>query len=128
MKRYSRMFIDLAIGIFLCGIITEIFVLVFTDRKVYCSIGLLVGMIYALYTLFGINESVETAVLMTENEALKHTKVKYIIRVVVLIILLILFWVFDFGSPITFIIGAFLLKFSTYMQPLIDKVVGKYVE
>ena len=122
------MFIDLAIGVLFCGIITEIIVLIFTDRKLYYSIGLLVGLAYALFMIIGINASVETAVLMTENEALKHTRIKYIIRVVVLVVLLVLFWVFDFGSPVTFIIGAFALKFATYLYPVTDKVVGKYVK
>lgn len=127
MKNFSRMFIDLAAGVLISGLIIEIITLIVTDKKVYYSIGLLVGIAYALFTLWGINDSVQTSVLMTEDGALKNTRIKYIIRVVILVTLLVLFYVFDFGSAITFIIGAFTLKISTYMQPLMDKVIGSKI-
>lgn len=127
MKKYSRMFMDLAVGILICGLITEIIILIIPDKKIYNSIGLLVGLMYAYFMLLGINASVEDSVLMTESEALKNTRIKYIFRVIVLVALLILFWIFDFGNPVTFIIGAFALKFSTYMQPLMDRIVGKFI-
>ena len=127
MKNFSRMFIDLAAGVLISGLIIEIITLIVTDKKVYYSIGLLVGIAYALFTLWGINDSVQTSVLMTEDGALKNTRIKYIIRVVILVTLLVLFYVFDFGSAITFIIGTFTLKISTYMQPLMDKVIGSKI-
>ena len=123
MKKYSRMFMDLAVGILICGLIAEIIILIVPDKKIYNSIGLLVGLMYAYFTLLGINASVEDSVLMTESEALKHTKIKYI-----LVVLLVLFWIFDFGNAVTFIIGAFALKFATYLQPVMDKVVGHYYD
>ena len=128
MKKYSRMFMDLAVGILICGLIAEIIILIVPDKKIYNSIGLLVGLMYAYFTLLGINASVEDSVLMTESEALKHTKIKYILRVIVLVVLLVLFWIFDFGNAVTFIIGAFALKFATYLQPVMDKVVGHYYD
>jgi len=126
-KKYSRMFMDLAVGILICGLITEIIILIIPDKKIYNSIGLLVGLMYAYFMLLGINASVEDSVLMTESEALKHTRIKYILRVIVLVVLLVLFWIFDFGNAVTFIIGVFALKFSTYMQPLMDRIVGKFI-
>ena len=88
MKKYSRMFMDLAVGILICGLITEIIILIIPDKKIYNSIGLLVGLMYAYFMLLGINASVEDSVLMTESEALKHTRIKYILRVIVLVVLL----------------------------------------
>ena len=128
MKKYSRMFMDLAVGILICGLITELVILILPDKKIYNSIGLLVGMMYAYFMLLGINASVEDSVLMTESEALKHTRIKYILRVIVLVVLLALFWIFDFGNAVTFIIGAFALKFATYLQPVMDKLVGHYFD
>ena len=95
------------------------------EDKAYISIGFLVGILYALFTLIGINESVNTSVMMTEEEALKNTKKKYLGRVIVIIVILVLFWFLDFGNPVAFIIGALGLKFSAFIQPISDRLMKK---
>ena len=123
--KVSRMFLNLLLGIIVFALIGEILILCFFEDKAYISIGFLVGILYALFTLIGINESVNTSVMMTEEEALKNTKKKYLGRVIVIIVILVLFWFLDFGNPVAFIIGALGLKFSAFIQPISDRLMKK---
>ena len=122
MKRADPMFLNLLLGIIVSGIVGEAIILIAFDNKLYLTIGFAVGILYAIYSLIGINESVETSVMLSETEALKNTRKRYIRRVIVIVVLLVIFYVLNPGSPITFIIGAFSLKIATYLWPLMSKI------
>ena len=123
--KISRMFLDLLLGILVYALIGEILILCLFERKIYITIGFATGIAYAIYSLIGINESVNSSVMMTEEGALKNTRNRYIRRILVIILILALFWFVDFGSPVAFIIGAMGLKFSAFIQPVSDKVLDK---
>ena len=74
MKRADPMFLNLLLGIIVSGIVGEAIILIAFDNKLYLTIGFAVGILYAIYSLIGINESVETSVMLSETEALKNTR------------------------------------------------------
>ena len=69
--------------------------------------------------------SVENALEMGEQGALKHTRIMYIIRMVALVAVYAVMLIFGIGNVFSMLFGLFSLKLSAYIQPITHKLSNK---
>lgn len=119
---------ELTIGIALFGIICEILLLVFTQRKLYYSIGLLIGVIISELCAIHMAWGIEIAVMLDEKGSIAYTRKYTVIRYVIMCVALVVVGVIDFGSPVTLILGYMSLKMGAYLNPFIHKILNKNPE
>ncbi len=117
-------FVELLIGIITCFIIAETIILLFTDRILYNTVGLLIGSIYAGFSAYHIAKSVDESVYMGD-EGDKHFRKGYILRVIVMIVIFALFYFFDIGNALVTLVGMMSLKWAAYIQPITHKIINK---
>lgn len=128
--------IELLIGIILYGILGETAILAmhaadvplerfFGDGIVEISVGFLIGIVFSCGIIIHMARSVEAALSMGEHDALKHTRISYIIRMVCLLVVFALMLVLGFGNVFAMLFGLLSLKLSAYAQPITHKVKEK---
>lgn len=135
-RKINPTMVELIIGIVLYGIIGEILLTamyllnvplekVFNDTIANILIGFLVGIIYSVIMIIHMARTVETALDMGEQGALKHTRIAYIIRIAVLLVLFILMLIINIGNLFAMLFGLLSVKLSAYAQPITHKVKEK---
>ncbi|MGN0383769.1 MAG: ATP synthase subunit I [Eubacterium sp.] len=127
MKSKNTVLADLLLGMIIYCIIGELIILIFLSDKVMLSVGFVIGVALAIFSAFHMADAIEVSVRMSEEEALKHTRIKYLIRVIILVIILVIMLVTKIGNPIALIIGMMGLKIAAYAQPLTHKLTEKLV-
>ncbi len=125
MKR-NPMLQKLSLGIWLIFIPVEILLLVIPN-DIQIAVGFLIGTLYAQGMVLHMAVSIEDSIWMMENDALKHTRKNYIIRLLILIVLFLLMFFLKFGNLISALFGIMTLKVSAYIQPFTDKVITKFI-
>lgn len=135
-RKINPTMIELIIGIVLYGIIGEILLTamyllsvplekVFNDTIANILIGFLVGIIYSVIMIIHMARTVEAALDMGEQGALKHTRIAYAIRIVGMIVLFIIMLIVNIGNLFAMVFGLLSLKLSAYAQPITHKVKEK---
>ena len=135
-RKIKPTLVELIIGIILCGIVGEILLTVlhiidvplervFDDRILDIHIGFLIGILYSVFMIIHMAITVETALEMGEHGALKHTRIAYAVRIVILIVVFVLMLIFNFGNMFSMLFGLFSVKLSAYAQPITHKVKEK---
>ena len=85
MRNINRTVWELLLGILLTGVILEILGVMIAGDKLYYSIGLLIGVILAVFMTFSISSSVQQAVDRGEGGAKVKMISSYVIRTVVVL-------------------------------------------
>lgn len=125
MKKISLIVKELIFGIVLFGILTEVVILLALDDKLFYTIGLIVGVICAIFMTFHMNSSMEDALDLDEINAGKHLKKSYGLRTMVVLLMMFLVYYTKVGSIITMFIGVMGLKVGAYIQPFTSKYITK---
>ncbi len=117
MRNINRTVWELLLGILLTGVILEILGVMIAGDKLYYSIGLLIGVILAVFMTFSISSSVQQAVDRGEGGAKVKMISSYVIRTVVVLLVIILTGVMKLGSLVGLLLGVMTLKVAAYIQP-----------
>lgn len=125
MKKNKTLF-ELLIGIIFCGLVIQIILLPAFKDYLYNAIGLWSGIAVACGVAIHLQRSIEDALDLGEEGAVKHVRTAYATRMIVATIVMGTVLFFDWGNPITLLIGVFPLKISAYLQPSMDKLFQKF--
>ena len=126
LKRINSALPGLIAGIVIYGLIVQFTGVWFVEDKIGYSIGLWYGIAIAIG--MGINIAVviyDTVTFYGGGDANKRVAAKSILRYFVVVILFLILGYFEIGNLFTAFLGAMGLKFSAYMQPLLNKIVNK---
>jgi hypothetical protein len=112
------------VGLVIILAVTCIF---FKESTASWTAGFIEGVIMAAAIMIHIAVSVEDSVVMLEDEALKHTRINYIIRMAVALVVFLLIVFFKLGDIIAVLFGLMSLKVSAYIQPFTHKIYEKFI-
>lgn len=116
---------ELLIGIFVVGILAQIVCLIFLERHLYHAVGLWVGIFVAAGMTIHMQRSIEDGLDLQGDTGVKYMKRGYLARTMVVCVIMAVVMYFDWGNPLTILLGVMTLKVSVYLQPLVHNVLGK---
>ncbi len=121
MRNINRTVWELLLGILLTGAILEVLGVMIAGDKLFYSIGLLIGVVLAIFMTFSISSSVQQAVDRGEGGAKVKMISSYVIRTVVVLLVIVLTGVLKLGSLVGLLLGIMTLKVAAYIQPYTHK-------
>lgn len=101
-------------------VVAQIIILIAAPNKIMCAVGLLAGVIYAVFSSFHLSLTIRKVVYGGHKQS-STLVFGYIVRFLVMIILLALLYIFKAGDLLCAIIGMFSEKIAAYLSPLLDK-------
>ena len=119
------MMTELFAGVLVYALTGEIIILIFAGNKLYESVGFIAGALLAAVMIFHMALSVEEAVSMGEEGALKHIRKTYIFRFAAVLAVFLLLFFLHLGDVVAALFGLLSLKVSAYLQPITHKVAQK---
>lgn len=99
----------------------------FRESMIPWLLGFLEGVLAAVAIMIHMAISVEDSVSMQENEAIKHTRIKYIVRIVFVVVVFLLIVFLKLGDIGAALFGLMALKVSAYLQPFTHKIYQKFI-
>ena len=114
--------VELWIGIALLGVVLQIPILIFLDRKGYYSLGLWLGIAGAMIVAKHMEYTIGKALDAGEAGANKQMWLGYLIRYFGMAIFLAVLGITGVADVIAAFAGLITLKLSAYMQPLTHKI------
>lgn len=111
-------------GMFIILMVTGFF---FRERMLSWTLGFFEGVLIAVAIMIHMAISVEDSVSMLEEEALKHTRINYIIRMVLVVVVFLLIVFLKLGDIAAALFGLMALKVSAYLQPFTHKIYQKFI-
>ncbi len=132
-KNINPTMVELLIGIGFWAVIglVLICVLYFTsvpleklfDASIFqIVLGFIIGIGFSVGTIIHMTSSVEKAMDMGEDGALKHTRITYVVRMAALIVVFAIMLIFGIGNIFAMLFGLLSLKLSAYLQPITHKL------
>lgn len=121
MKKDNTLF-ELLAGIFSLGILLQVILLVFWEHPLYHAVGLWCGIGVSAFCTIHMKRSLDEAVDLGEEYAPKYMRKGYAFRMLLAGVVVALVLYFEWGNPITILIGIVMLKPAVYMQPLLHGV------
>lgn len=122
MKKRNNILPELLIGIILAGAIIQIVCVIISQDYLYNAIGLWSGVAIACFMAIHLKRSLEDALDLGVEDAVKQARSGYATRMTVAVIAMGVVIYFNLGNPITLLIGALTLKISAYIQPHMHKL------
>ena len=113
-----------AAGMLIILMVTGIF---FRESMLSWMLGFFEGVLIAAAIMIHMAISVEDSVSMLEEEALKHTRINYIIRMVLVVVVFLLIVFLKLGDIAAALFGLMALKVSAYLQPFTHKIYQKFI-
>ena len=123
--RSNRTLRELIAGAGIYCFLLELVLLIFTERRLYHTVGLLIGSILCVVLSISIADSIDVAVELDEKGARAYIQKKASFRYLMVCAAVVILAVFDFGNPLTCFAGVIGLKIGAYMQPLIHKLIDR---
>ena len=119
--RSNRTLRELMTGAGAYCLIWEIALLIFTQRRLYHTIGLIVGFVLCIVLAVSMADSIDVAVDLDEKGAKAYLQKKASLRYLIVCAAIIMLAVFDTGNPLTCFAGVMGLKIGAYIQPFVHK-------
>lgn len=119
---------ELIIGDIIYCIIGEIIILIFANRKLYCSIGFIIGLMISIFMIINMTIAMEQAMCFNESGADKHIRKTTLVRMLIVFAMLVLAGVADIGNIVATVAGVMALKVSAYIQPFTHILFNKLKE
>lgn len=119
--------IDLWIGILLYFIIFEIIGLIFVANRIPYTLGLVTGCVTAGFLAWHMYSSLDTALDMGQEDAIKYSKKNSALRMLVMLVVALAgmkFSILSFPAVITGVLG---LKISAFFQPYTNSHITKKI-
>lgn len=126
-KNSSLIVKEMIFGIFVFDILLEIMILLFTNDKMYYSIGILVGIVLAIGMVLHMYSALETALELGEKGSVAYIRKSYGLRTAVVVAIMALLYFFQIGSVAACFIAVLGLKAAAYMQPFTNKYLSKKI-
>lgn len=123
--RNNRTLIELMIGAAAYCTLWEAVLLIFTERKLYHTIGLLIGFALCIILSVSIADSLDAAVELDEKGAKAYIQKKASLRYLIVCAVIIVLAIFDFANPLTCFAGLMGLKIGAYIQPFTHKILTR---
>lgn len=124
MKKNSTL-IELLMGILVVGILCQLVCLLFFHQYAYNAIGLWVGIAIAAGMAIHMQRSIEDGLDLMGESGVKYMQKSSAIRMLAVCAVMAVVLYFDWGNPLTLIVGVMALKLAAYMQPLMHRVLEK---
>lgn len=121
-EKKENILAELLTGIILLGIVMQIVCAIVSKDYLYNAIGLWSGISVACFMAIHMKRSIEDALDLGEDGAVKHARKAYALRTIVAFLVIGIVIYFNLGNPITLVIGIFPLKISAYLQPHMHKL------
>lgn len=122
MKKKDNILLELLVGIILLGILIQFVCAIVSKDYLYNAIGLWSGISVACFMAIHMKRSIEDALDLGEDGAVKHARKAYALRTIVAFLVIGIVIYFNLGNPITLVIGIFPLKISAYLQLYMHKL------
>ena len=116
---------ELLIGIVFTGAVMQIVSLCVSNNYLYDAIGVWSGIGISCFSAIHMKNSIEVALELGEDGAVKHMRGGYMVRMLVTLLIAGAVIYFDWGNPIALLISIFSLKLAAYLQPCIHKLFQK---
>lgn len=117
--------VDLWIGIVLYFIIFEIIGIIFVENRLSYTIGLLIGCILGAFMAWHMYDSIDTALDMPEEDAVKYMRKKSIFRWLVMLGVTFAGMKFTIMSVPALLIGILGLKIAAFCQSYTNMYITK---
>ncbi len=118
----DKTLIELIVGIAVLGVVAQMIIWIAFQDDLYNAAGLWSGIIIGIGMAIHMKRSIEDALDLGEEGAVKHIRKTYAFRMTVVIIAMGCVIYFDFGNPLTLLVGLIALKISAYLQPHMHKL------
>lgn len=105
-------------------LIGEIIIFLFVPAKRICMVGLLAGVMYAVFASVQMSFRIRKIVFGHAPER-KTMLIGYFVRLAVMLIVFTVLYVFRWGDLLCALIGMFSMKVSAYLQPFTNKLLAK---
>lgn len=115
-RRVNPMLKSLLLGICVYAVLGVVIVLLVTEDKLWNLLGFIIGVLLSIFMVIHMSKAIDVAVHQDENGALKHTKIMYTIRVILVVGMLVSMMIWKYANPVTALLGLFSLKFSAYIK------------
>ena len=126
LKRINPALPGLIAGMIIYGLIIQFAGVWFVVDKIGYSIGLWYGVAIGIGMAINLATVIYDAVTFDgEGNANKRVAAKSMLRYIIVVILFFILGYFEFGNLITAFLGVMGLKVSAYLQPLLNKLLGK---
>lgn len=116
---------ELLIGIVIVGVLSQIVCLIFLKRHLYHAVGLWTGICISVGMAIHMQRSIEDGLDLLGDAGVKYMKKAYLTRTAVALTLMVVIMYFDWGNPLTILLGVMALKVAVYLQPMVHKVLEK---
>ncbi len=132
-RKINPTMVELIIGILVYGVIGIVTFIglhvaqvpverFFDDSILQIILGFIFGIIFSIILIIHMTFSVENALEMGEQGALKHTRIMYIVRMVALVVVFAIMLLFGVGNVFSLLFGLLSMKLSAYVQPITHRV------
>lgn len=122
----ERLVRNMAKTMILYAIIIQIICLIIPGDRIRMAIGLWIGIAIGIGMLIHMRNSLNEALDLGEEDARKYTQKMYTIRYTTIVIVVIAIAYFDIANMVTLLAGIMGLKFSAYLQPIMNKLFKKF--
>lgn len=107
--------------ILVVGLLMELVALIITRNRIAVTIGIAVGILVAIFNIYNIKSTFETAFLLPAEKAKKYYFSRYFLRMVIAFIIFFIMLNISLTSLIGSFVGMQSIKLATYASVLLEK-------
>ena len=124
MKKNSTL-IELLMGILVVGIVSQLLCLIILKQHVYNAVGLWTGVAVAAGMAVHMQRSIEDGLDLMRDSGVKHMQKASVTRMLVACVVMAIVMYYNWGNPLTLLLGVMALKLAAYLQPFMHRVLEK---
>ena len=121
MKKNSTL-IELLMGILVVGIVSQLLCLIFLKQHVYNAVGLWTGVAVAAGMAVHMQRSIEDGLDLMGDSGVNPMQQASATRMLVACVVMAIVMYYNWGNPLTLLLGVMALKLAAYMQPFMHRV------
>lgn len=123
--RKNSTLIELLMGILVVGVVCQLVCLLFFKQYVYNAVGLWTGVAVATGMAVHMQRSIEDGLDLMGDSGVKHMQKASATRMLVACAVMAVVMYYNWGNPLTLLLGVMALKLAAYMQPFMHRVLEK---
>ena len=127
LRQLDETYLDLVIGILLCGVLSAILGMIITRGDLRYLIGAVVGLIAAWIMITTMMVSIQKSVQMDTHQASRHMIVSALIRYVVTLVVLYVMVKLSMSAFIAALVGFLSSKFAAFLQKPVHEHITKKI-
>jgi len=124
MKKNSTL-IEVLMGILTVGVVSQLVCLIFFKQHVYNAVGLWTGVLVSAGMAVHMQRSIEDGLDMMGDAGIKHMQKASVVRMLLACVVMAVVMYYDWGNPLTLLLGVMALKLAAYMQPFMHRILEK---